>query len=240
MQQWHYHPASDIGLSLSERLRHFPREPLMLDYVTRFVAELLLRIWMRLYHRLSIIGREHLPPSGPYILICNHTSHLDTLAMLCALPLRKIHNVFPAAAADYFFSSTPRCAVSSVLINALPFDRAGHGSESLASCRALLASGENVLILFPEGTRSTNGELGRFRSGIGRLAAGRDIPVVPCFLDGGMASWPKGRAFPRPAKLTLRIGRPHRFPRSGTGRQAVQSVCETLQGAVARLGEVTQ
>ena len=162
MQEWEYDPPPDIDATMTESLRNFPREPHMLIYSIRSLAAMLLRGWMRLYHRLQIDGQEHLPDRGSYVLVCNHTSHLDTLCLLSSVPLKKIHRTFPAAAADYFFSSLPRSAVSAILINALPFDRKVKGAESLTVCSKLLDNEGNVLIIFPEGTRTTSGEMAGF------------------------------------------------------------------------------
>ena len=237
MDTWKYHPSSRIDTPVSESLRSFPREPAMLTYAIRTVAALLLRIWMRVYHRLHIDGRDHLPRSGSYVLVCNHTSHLDTLCLLCAAALRRIHQCFPAAAADYFFSSLPRSAVSAILINALPFDREAKGAESLALCSALLENDGNILIIFPEGTRTTTGAMGRFRSGIGRLAAGRDLDILPCHLDGGMRAWPKGKLFPRPRRLRLRIGPAQNYRHLDRSPESVKAVCADLEERVADLGK---
>jgi 1-acyl-sn-glycerol-3-phosphate acyltransferase len=236
MNTWNYHPSRDIGTPISKRLRDFPREPGMLAYAVRLLAAPLLRAWLHGYHRLRIEGRENLPATGSYVLVCNHTSHLDTLCLLSAVALRKIHHCFPAAAADYFFTSLPRSAVSAVLINALPFDREAGGAQSLAVCDELLRKSANILILFPEGTRTTTGAIGRFRSGIGRLAAGRDIDVVPCHLEGGMRAWPKGRLFPRPRRLRLRIGRARNFRHLDNNRESVRAVCDELRRSVVELG----
>jgi 1-acyl-sn-glycerol-3-phosphate acyltransferase len=236
MTEWEYHPAPDIDDTLAEHLRNFPRQPFMLLYALRSAAALLLRFWMRLYHRLHIDGRDNLPTTGSYVLVCNHTSHLDTLSMLCAMPLRQIHRVFPAAAADYFFSSLPRSAVSAILINALPFDREIRGAQSLAVCSELLQNEGNVLIIFPEGTRTTSGEMGRFRSGIGRLVAGTDLPVIPCHLEGGLRAWPKGKLLPRPCKIHLRIGQPRLYSHLDKSSDSVKAVCDDLHDSVARLG----
>jgi 1-acyl-sn-glycerol-3-phosphate acyltransferase len=233
---WEYHPPPDLEQSLSEQLRNFPRQPHMLFYALRSLAALMLRGWMRVYHRLRIDGREQLPAEGSFVLVCNHTSHLDTLCLLCAVPIAKIHRTFPAAAADYFFCSLPRSAVSAILINALPFDRQVKGAESLAVCARLLANEGNILILFPEGTRTTTGEMGRFRSGIGRLLAGRDLPVLPCHLSGGATAWPKGRPVPLPLKLHLRIGPARNYGGREPSAEAVQAICRELQEAVAELG----
>lgn len=237
MNTWKYHPSPDLGTSIADRLRRFPREPGMLAYAIRSTAALFLRAWMRVYHRLRIDGRENLPARGSCVLVCNHTSHLDTLCLLSAVALRRIHHCFPAAAADYFFTSLPRSAVSAILINALPFDRRSGGTQSLDLCSRLLQADGNILILFPEGTRTTTGATGRFRSGIGRLAAGNDLDIVPCHLEGGMRAWPKGKLLPRPRRLHLRIGQARNFRDLDRTAASVKAVCADLQRCVTRLGE---
>lgn len=236
MNTWNYHPSPDIGTPIARRLRSFPREPGMVAYALRSIAALLLRAWLRIYHRLVIDGRDNLPAGGSYILVCNHASHLDTLCLLSSVPLRRIHHCFPAAAADYFFTNLPRSAVSATLINALPFDRAGGGAQSLALCAALIDEGGNILVLFPEGTRTTSGAIGRFRSGIGRLAAGKDIDIVPCHLEGGRQAWPKGKLLPRPRRLRLRIGQARNFRDLDGSAESVRAVCADLQRCVSELG----
>ena len=233
---WQYEPAPDLDQPLTERLRRFPREPDLTIYGLRSLAALLMRGWLRLYHRLEIIGRENLPAQGSYVIVANHTSHLDTLCLLSALPLRKLHRAFPAAAQDYFFVSVPRLAVAAVVVNALPFGRQKHIRQSLDLCRQLLANSGNVLILFPEGTRTATGQMGEFRPGIGSLVAGTNLPVVPCHLSGGFKAWPKGKWIPRPRKLCLRIGPPRNYSALTPGREAVEQVCADLHKAVAGLG----
>jgi len=236
MKEWEYQPPPDIDASMAETLQNFPREPKMLPYAIRSMASLLLRGWMRTYHRMQVDGRENLPDAGSYVLVCNHTSHLDTLCMMCAVPLAKIHRTFPAAAADYFFSSLPRSAVSAVLINALPFNREAKGAESLAICAKLLENEGNILIIFPEGTRTTTGKMARFRSGIGRLVAGSNLPVLPCHLGGGLRAWPKGKMFPRPHKLHLRIGTVQTYGHLEKNGRSVRAICGDLEERVASLG----
>src|SRR5262245_3278913 len=98
MDPWHYDPARDLDQPLIERLRHFPREPDILVSGVRSLAALLSRSWLRLYHRLSILGREHVPIDGSFVMVANHASHLDALCLLAALPFSKLHRAFPAAA----------------------------------------------------------------------------------------------------------------------------------------------
>lgn len=237
---WQYQPAPDLDKSVTERLRQFPREPDITVYTLRSLAAIVVRSWLRGYHRLEIVGRENLPAAGSYVMVANHSSHLDTLCLLAAMPLRKLHRAFPAAAQDYFFVSVPRLAVAAVVVNALPFGRLKNIRQSLGMCRELLANPGNVLILFPEGTRTATGKLNEFKPGIGLLVAGTNLPVVPCHLSGGFEAWPKGKWLPRPRKLILRIGAPRTFSALPDGKEGAEQICSELQQAVADLGESTR
>lgn len=235
MEAWRYEPALDLNQPLVERLRRFPREPDLTVYGARSLAALLLRSWLRLYHRLEVIGRDELPKAGSFIMVANHSSHLDTLCLLAALPLSKLHRAFPAAAQDYFFRSTPRLALSAVVVNALPFGRQAHVRQSLDLCRQLLANAGNILVLFPEGTRTTTGRIGSFKPGIGLLVAGTDVPVVPCRLEGTFAAWPKGQWFARPKRVRLRIGQPRHFLDRSPSREVCDQISRELRQAIVDL-----
>lgn len=235
MTPWHYETAADLDQPMAERLRRFPREPDMTVYGLRSLAALILRGWLRVYHRLRITGLEHLPATGSFILVANHASHLDTLCLLAALPLRKLHRAFPAAAKDYFFVSVPRLAIAAVVVNALPFARQTQIRQSLEVCRQLLANPGNILILFPEGTRSVAGEIGEFKPGVGLIVAGTNIPVVPCHLQGAFAAWPKGKIVPRPTPIRVRIGAPRVYAECQPGKETAEKISHELRQAVLGL-----
>ncbi|HEY7087042.1 MAG TPA: lysophospholipid acyltransferase family protein [Tepidisphaeraceae bacterium] len=238
MYQFQYYnlaPSPHPAQTLLERLSRCPREPDLLCYAARAGSALLCRAWLKAYHRLTIIGRENLPASGPFVLVANHSSHLDTLCLLAALPMHKLHNTYPAAAADYFFTSVPRIAFAAVCINAMPFGRADHVRQTMTMCREILSGGENVLIVFPEGTRTTDGKVGAFRRGIGDLVAGRKVHVVPCHLEGAFEAMPRGRWFPRPRKLTLRIGSPMNFEDRDASKADAIEISAQLRDAVVAL-----
>lgn len=237
MRKWRYDSAQDLDQTLVERLRRFPREPDMLVYGIRSLVALIIRAWLRVYHRFEIIGHEHLRTNRSFVLVANHCSHLDTLCLLAALPLSKLHRAFPAAAADYFFQSVPRIWIASVVVNALPFSRQAHVRQSLTICRQLLANPGNILIVFPEGTRSPTGETREFKSGIGALVAGRDVNVLPCYLEGAFAAWPKGRRLPRPAKVRLIVGEPRNYQSCSSERSDISGIAAELYGAVQQLRE---
>ena len=120
-------------------------------YALRVLAALLQRAWLKLYHRLEICGAERLPVGQSFVIVANHQSHLDAPSLAAAIPMKWLHRAFPAAAADYFFKSTPKSVFYSVVFNALPFERKSKGAQSLAVCRELLQNKGNILIIFPEG-----------------------------------------------------------------------------------------
>jgi 1-acyl-sn-glycerol-3-phosphate acyltransferase len=123
MEQWQYDPAQDLAPTHLERLRGFPYQPKLLLHSVRALAAVVLRCWLRLYHRFTIVGRQNLPTDRSFVLIANHASHLDTLCLLSALPLGWLHRAFPTAARDYFFVRAPWARLAALVFNALPFDR---------------------------------------------------------------------------------------------------------------------
>ncbi|MBI4563124.1 MAG: 1-acyl-sn-glycerol-3-phosphate acyltransferase [Planctomycetes bacterium] len=167
--------------------------------------------YLRWCHRLRIFGSEHLPSQLPFILVANHSSHLDALVLGSPLPWKLRDCIFPLAAGDTFFETMPASAFAAFLLNALPVWRKSRNLEDLQILRRRLIEGPCGYILFPEGTRSRTGEMGRFRRGIGMLAAGTAVPIVPCYIIGAFEAWPPHRHLPRLRPLTLFVGRPLTF-----------------------------
>jgi 1-acyl-sn-glycerol-3-phosphate acyltransferase len=191
---------------------------------------------LRGYHRLTIVGRQNLPADRSFVLIANHASHLDTLCLLAALPFGRLHRAFPAAARDYFCVSALRAFLARVVVNALPFDREFAPWQSLSVCAHLLQEPGSVLIFFPEGTRSGGSEPGEFKPGVALLAAGRDVPVVPCHLAGTHAALPKGAWCPRPGAVRLTIGAPRFYAHLPPTKESAMQICRELREAVVLLG----
>jgi 1-acyl-sn-glycerol-3-phosphate acyltransferase len=235
VKKWHYDSAHDRDQAPINRLRQFPREPDMLIYGLRSLVALVIRGLLRVYNRFEIIGHENLRTNRSLVIVANHCSHLDTLCLLAALPLRKLHNAFPVAASDYFFQSIPRLWAAAVIVNALPFARQARVRQSLTLCQELLANSGTILIIFPEGTRSTTGEVGEFKSGIGALVATRDVAVVPCFIDGSFRAWPKGKRLPQPRKVRLIVGAPRTYRTRAADKIDICAIATELRNAVNEL-----
>jgi long-chain acyl-CoA synthetase len=167
---------------------------------------------------------------GPALLIANHTSHLDGPTVLAALPPGWRRRTAVAAAADYFFRSTPLGTFASLALGAFPFHREGAISASLSHCGDLIDEGYSILI-FPEGTRSPDGHLLPFKPGIGLLARELGVPVVPVHLTGLEGILPKGRTWPQPGPVVVRIGEAVHVPRTLSNAEAT----DILEAAVRRL-----
>ncbi|HZN83450.1 MAG TPA: lysophospholipid acyltransferase family protein [Mycobacterium sp.] len=144
--------------------------------------------------------------SGGCIVVANHSSHADTAVLLAALP-PKAKPVF-GAAADYWFDVPVRRFIATSLAGVLPVRRSGGGSYDalLAAARPALKAGRTVVI-YPEGTRSTDGTIGEFRSGALRLARECGVPIVPVAMTGTADVLPKGGRW-SPAPMQVRIGEP--------------------------------
>jgi 1-acyl-sn-glycerol-3-phosphate acyltransferase len=238
MRKWLYDSVRNVDQAPVDRLRQFPPEPDMLVYGLRSLAALIIRALLRIYNHFEIIGHQHLRTNRSLVIVANHCSHIDTLCLLAALPLRKLHRAFPAAASDYFFQSVPRLWAAAILVNALPFARQARVRQSLSLCRELLADPGAILIIFPEGTRSTTGEVGEFKSGIGALVAGRDVAVAPCFIDGSFRAWPKGKRFPLPRKVRLIVATPRNYRDRRTDKIDICAIAAELRDAVNELRPV--
>src|SRR5256884_724573 len=135
----------------------------------------------------------------------------------------------------FFFKCVPFVWVAAVVVNALPFARQVHVRQSLSLCEELLKNPGTILIIFPEGTRSTTGEIREFKSGIGALVAGRDVIVVPCFIDGSFKAWPKGWRLPRPWKLWLNVGAPLNYRARSRDKMESCAIAAELREAVNEL-----
>ena len=119
---------------------------------------------------------------GPFVVVSNHTSHLDAPLIIGALPRKLSRYVAAGAAADYFFDVWWRKGLTSLFFNAFPVDRTGlRGRHGLAT--SLLDDGV-PLLLFPEGTRSRTGEMGSFKPGAAALCISRDVPCLPVAIVG--------------------------------------------------------
>lgn len=235
MEAWQLRPARDQGLPPGERLRSYGREHGLAGAAANRFWRGLARLYLRVFHRLAVVGQENLPEHPPFVLVANHSSHLDALALTAALPERCARHAFALAAGDTFFTSAAASAFAAYGVNALPVWRHRTTRGDIAALRERLAEDGLVFVLFPEGTRSRTGAMGRFQPGVGALVVGTEIPVVPCYLDGAHAAWPPQRRLPRPGRLSLSIGAPLHFAGTANTRAGWAEVAAASEAGVRAL-----
>ena len=132
------------------------------------------------YVRARRRGQEtFLAIEPPVVLVANHASHLDTPTILRAMPRSWRRRTIVAAAADHFYQRRSTASGVSLLLNTVPVSRSGGGADALEHISELVGDGWNLLI-YAEGTRSRDGELGRMRSGAALLAQRTGSRSCPC------------------------------------------------------------
>lgn len=190
----------------------FVREGLMLGLLAPLIG---------LYIRRRKQGTEAFEDlEPPVVMVANHASHLDTPVILRTLPRRWRNRTVVAAAADYFYKNKVVGSAFSLVFNTVPLDRKGGGLKGAAAehLHRLLDERWSVL-LFPEGTRSRDGGLGRLRAGAAVLAAEHDATILPVYVNGTHEamppgqSWPKrlrGRVLTHRHRVVVRFGKPIR------------------------------
>ncbi len=154
------------------------------------------------YFRFQAYGRENVPATGGCILTPNHVSFLDPPMVGCGLNHRVVHfmardTLFEAPILGWWYRK----------IGTIAIDRTKGDLAALRSALNGLKSGK-VVCLFPEGTRSLDGELQKPKGGVGFLIAKAGVPVVPVYLDGTYKAWPKGAKWIKPVKVRVYFGKP--------------------------------
>jgi 1-acyl-sn-glycerol-3-phosphate acyltransferase len=168
-----------------------------------WVARAILQPFFLVYFRMKRIGMEHIPKQGALIIASNHRSFMDpwVIGMMLRRP------IYYVAKTELFHRRAVAWLLSS--LGAFPVDRGNGDRDAMDAARRILERGD-VVVIFPEGTRTRPGPLGTPKRGVGRLALETGAPIVPMALIGTEAIR-KGWII-RPHKVSIRAGRPLRFP----------------------------
>jgi glycerol-3-phosphate dehydrogenase (NAD(P)+) len=196
---------------LHQRVRERGANPIVYG-----IVRVSFQIFFLIYFRMQRIGLEHIPKRGPVIIAANHRSFLDPFVIAC-MARRPMYYV---AKQEIFYGRVISWLLTS--LGAFPVKRGASDADTIITAKAILARGDIVLI-FPEGTRTRPGALGTPRRGVGRLALETGVPVVPVAVIGTEAIR-KGIVI-RPHKVRIRAGRALRFP-------LVEQPSPALAGAV--------
>ncbi len=188
-----------------------------------------LKALFRCYNRWEVSGREHVPATGGVLLIANHTSYADPpiVGAACSRPVNFMAKaeLFRIPGLSAFISRT----------HAFPVKREAADQQALRHALRLLSAGE-VLLVFPEGTRSPDGRLMAFEAGAAFLALVGKAQVVPVGIDGADRLLPRGKPVLLPTKLRVRFGPPvdlSRFRARRRSREVLQETCDAMSAALS-------
>jgi 1-acyl-sn-glycerol-3-phosphate acyltransferase len=151
--------------------------------------------------KFRVFGLENIPRTGGVLLASNHQSFLDPVLVAMVLS-REMHFM-----ARRTLFRNPVLRVIIVGYNAFAIDRDSADVKGVKEAIARLEAG-NILLVFPEGTRTGDGSIGRMKPGIGVLAERAAVPIVPVLIEGAHEVWPRTRLFPRFGRISVVFGKP--------------------------------
>lgn len=163
----------------------------MIYYLSKWIALFFLKI----FFRFRVEGRENFPAQGPCIVVSNHASYLDPIVIGCAAPRR----IYFMAKEELF--RNPLSAFFLKQLGAFPLRREEGDRQAIKRIFSLLRE-ENVVGLFPEGTRN-EGKVRDFRPGAIKLLLKAQVPVIVGRIDGTFDSLPRGRKIPRLVPISV-------------------------------------
>jgi 1-acyl-sn-glycerol-3-phosphate acyltransferase len=197
-------------------------------YLARFFVWLFLKVW----ERYECFGAENVPDSGGCIVASNHVSFLDPPAVGAGVGNRLVHflardTLFRGWLRNWFFTA----------VKCVPIDRTKGDVGALRKSLQILKEGK-LLALFPEGTRSPNGELQPAKGGVGFLISKAGVPVVPAYVDGSFEAFPKGAKKIKRGHVRIFFGmpiRPDEIGALGTTRESYEEIGRLVMSRIAEL-----
>ena len=169
--------------------------------------------FLKIFIGLKYVNEKTLKNKKQFILIANHNSHMDTMAIMSAIPSRYIHKVHPIAARDFFGGSLFKKILMRYLVNAtlIQRDRDDPNNDPIDSMDKMLKKSRS-LILFPEGSRGIPGVMAKFKKGLGYLIQRNpEINVIPVYLDNVYKTLPRGKNLILPYNCSINFGDPIKF-----------------------------
>ena len=178
-----------------------------------FFKYILIGPWLRLLFRPQVEGLEYIPKDGPAILASNHLSFSDSFF----LPLVVPRHITFLAKAEYFNGKGIKGFFSRAFfsgVGQVPIDRSGGSASDDALNTALRVLGQDELLgIYPEGTRSPDGRLYRGKTGVARVALEAGVPVIPVAMIGTREIQRPGKIMPSIRRVGIKIGQPLDFSR---------------------------
>jgi 1-acyl-sn-glycerol-3-phosphate acyltransferase len=203
-----------------------PKAPL--SYRT---TNLTLGTFLRMMFRPRYLGRDKIPVDGPLIIAANHLSHIDPAFIMTATK----RPVSYMSKKEHFDGAIRRLVFKQVGV--IPVDRDAGGSEALKGAIEILEKG-GAIGIFPEGTRSRDGDMGKGKTGVARLAAITGAAVVPVAIRQTDDVWPVSKRAPRPwRKFYYKFGDPLYFDSKEKTHDNFRSFTDKVMSRISELSQ---
>jgi len=194
-------------------------------------TNLTLGTFLRMMFRPRYLGRDKIPVDGPLIIAANHLSHIDPAFIMTATK----RPVSYLSKKEHFDSTIKRLVFERVGV--IPVDRDEGGSEALEGAIEVLEKG-GAIGIFPEGTRSRDGDMGKGKTGVARLAAATGAAVVPVAIRQTDDVWPVSKRAPRPwRKFYYKFGNPLYFDYKENTHGNFRTFTDTVMSKISELSK---
>lgn len=193
----------DLPLSLNLRSK-IDLSVRLVSKLFTFSGAIFLNLLFRIFFRLKVNKKCNLA-NERFIICPNHSSYLDGFIIFAAMPLALKYNLFFIGLSSYFEIPIVRNLIRTLRV--IPVDYSSNVVESMKAARLVLGS-RKILCIFPEGSRSVDGQIKDFKKGIGILAKELDVKIVPVYIKGAHQSWKPTSLLPRFYPLEITFGKP--------------------------------
>ncbi len=188
----------------------------------RAAAKAVLRFYLRSWHSLKTEGVENLPPHGPALVLSNHASILDVMALMSIDPYADTALV---AKASLFRIPVVKQVLEAW--GAIPVERQGRDVAGVRALMGILRAGR-VIAVAAEGRRTRVGRLEPINPVLARIAVTAQVPLVPIGISGSYAALPPGAVLPRRLPIVIRVGQPFHLPRETSPAEAAQRIRDEI------------
>jgi len=193
-------------------------------------------VYLKTCFRFEVCGKESIPDRSPFIIVANHISYGDPVAMAIAFSKFKVifiakKELFHVPLFNVWFKS----------LGCIPIERWSGSSKPLKRSLKKLKEG-GVLGIFPEGSRSIDGKLQKAQDGVGLIAAKSGVPIIPIYISGTDKALPRGKRMPRPCKIRVKVGKAVDITESlkiNDRREIYGSIGEKIMESISKLKDET-
>jgi 1-acyl-sn-glycerol-3-phosphate acyltransferase len=208
-------------------------KPKKIAPLVRYVIPPIINLWIN-----KVSGLENLPRGKPFIIAPNHSSYMEHLMISCIVIPYINKKLYFIAKKEHFEGVSQKSwhGIWTRCIGYIPIDRS-KGEKALKKANSYLKKGE-VIVIYPEGTRTLTGKIQEGKTGVARLALWSGVPVIPLGIKGTFEILPKGKTIPKFKKATLKFGKPLYFDKyydKPLTRRLLRSITRTLMKQIAKL-----